>query len=319
MKKNMVPSKKIVSVIMPAYNAEKYISEAMESVLSQTYPHLELIIINDASTDNTKNVVKKSIDERVIFLSNDENKGIAESTNRAIAVAKGEYICFLDDDDVTSRNRIEIQVEYLEKHPEIDVLGGSYCDIDAQGIRKSLNAVNKSNPKYIKAMLLFGIMPFSNGTIMCRKKVFIDKKISIQNGMHGMQDLQFLVDASKVVNLSTVPYILYCHRKHDMNETLRQMNQFADLRHNKYSEIIIDSLSKSGFVLSNTDKEKIYELFWEGNNHYYTREQIIQKKELLYSIILQAKEKQMDCIDEIEFVCKKIISDNVYRMKDFWE
>ena len=92
----------LVSIIMPAYNAEKYIEEAIESVLKQTYRNWELIIVNDCSIDATEQIVKKyqEQDERIKFHSLTENQGVANARNTALQNAVGRYIAFLDSDDM---------------------------------------------------------------------------------------------------------------------------------------------------------------------------------------------------------------------------
>lgn len=106
----------LVSVIIPAYNCEKFIMEAVESARNQTYPILEIIIINDYSTDNTFTLLQNlaSRDKRIIVLNNDCNMGVANTRNRGIAHAKGEYIAFLDGDDVWLADKIKNQLELLE-------------------------------------------------------------------------------------------------------------------------------------------------------------------------------------------------------------
>ncbi|WP_230685668.1 glycosyltransferase family 2 protein [Pluralibacter gergoviae] len=103
----------IVSIIMPAYNAEKTISDSIRSVLEQSYTNYILYIINDASTDNTDKVIKTFDDKRIIYLSNSVNQGVALSRNNALKICKGKYISFLDSDDTWSKNKLELQVEKL--------------------------------------------------------------------------------------------------------------------------------------------------------------------------------------------------------------
>ena len=94
--------KPLVSVIMPAYNGEKYIGAAIESILNQTYDNFELVIIEDKSTDNTLKVIQEYNDSRISLFLNSSNRGIAYSTNLGIAKSKGEYIALLDDDDLAT-------------------------------------------------------------------------------------------------------------------------------------------------------------------------------------------------------------------------
>ena len=106
-----------VSVIMPAFNSEHTIARAIESVLSQTYEDFELIIVDDASTDEVSMVVEKfRNDPRVVFLRNGENLGVAKSRNKAIKIAAGRYISFLDSDDWWSKNKLEKQLKAMKYH-----------------------------------------------------------------------------------------------------------------------------------------------------------------------------------------------------------
>jgi len=121
----------LVSVIMPSYNTAKFIKESIESVLNQTYSNLELIIVDDCSTDNTDEVVCSIADERIVYIKNDINSGAAVSRNRAIREAKGKWIAFLDSDDIWQADKLEKQLGFMKK-------GGyhfsytSYEEIDEQ-------------------------------------------------------------------------------------------------------------------------------------------------------------------------------------------
>ncbi|EFA2545389.1 glycosyltransferase family 2 protein, partial [Escherichia coli] len=97
------------SIIMPAHNAEATIEYSINSVLNQTDQDFQLIIVNDASTDNTQKIIDRYNDERIIKLVNKVNLGVAETRNRALNIATGRYIAFLDSDDVWRRNKLERQ------------------------------------------------------------------------------------------------------------------------------------------------------------------------------------------------------------------
>ena len=113
-------SNPLVSVIMPAYNAEKYVDEAIESVLAQTYPDLELICIDDGSVDQTKTRLA-SFGSRITHISLEENRGIAEARNAGIRVAKGEFLAFMDADDIWETNKIAEQMARFEARPDLDI------------------------------------------------------------------------------------------------------------------------------------------------------------------------------------------------------
>lgn len=104
----------IVSVVMPAYNCEKYIGEAIRSVLAQSVP-LELIIIEDSSGDGTGDVIRGFLpDERITYICNEKNAGVAASRNKGIELAKGKYIAFLDSDDYWTSDKLKRQVDFME-------------------------------------------------------------------------------------------------------------------------------------------------------------------------------------------------------------
>lgn len=123
----------LVSIVMPAYNSERFIGEAICSVLNQTYRDWELLIVDDCSTDNTCGVVRSFADERIKLLCNSENLGAAMSRNRAIREAEGRWIAFLDSDDLWHPSKLETQINYMEKKG-LSFTCTYYCCIDEDGI-----------------------------------------------------------------------------------------------------------------------------------------------------------------------------------------
>ncbi|BAQ60054.1 glycosyltransferase [Geminocystis sp. NIES-3708] len=109
-------TKPLVSVIIPVYNGEKYLGEAIESVFQQIYNPIELIIVDDGSTDNSRNIAKSY--PQILYIYQD-NQGVSVARNTGIAMAKGEFIAFLDADDIWMNNKLEIQIEYFLKNPHI--------------------------------------------------------------------------------------------------------------------------------------------------------------------------------------------------------
>lgn len=107
----------VVSIIMPSYNTAKFISETIESVSAQTYPNWELIIVDDCSTDDTDAVVRPYlVDDRIRYIKNEKNSGAAVSRNRALCEAKGKWVAFLDSDDLWLPEKLEKQIEFMEKN-----------------------------------------------------------------------------------------------------------------------------------------------------------------------------------------------------------
>jgi glycosyltransferase involved in cell wall biosynthesis len=130
-----IVSKPTISVIMAAYNDEKYLDESIQSILDQTFVDFEFIIINDASNDSTATIISKHAkkDKRIRVLTNLHNLGITKCLNIGLKVAKGAYIARMDSDDISLPERFEFQVEFLNKHPDIFLVGCGAIDMDADG------------------------------------------------------------------------------------------------------------------------------------------------------------------------------------------
>lgn len=122
-----------VTVLVPVFNAEKYLKESLESILNQYYKNLELLIINDGSTDNSANIVHSFSDHRIRLIHNGENKGLIRTLNYGLELAKGTYIARHDADDIAIIDRIEKQVNFLDENPDIDLIGGYAELIDEKG------------------------------------------------------------------------------------------------------------------------------------------------------------------------------------------
>ena len=104
----------LVSVVLPVYNAEEYISEALKSILNQTYDNLEVVVVNDGSTDHSLHVIRSLADKRVKIISR-ENRGLVASLNEGIDAASGDYIARMDADDISHPERISKQIRLLEE------------------------------------------------------------------------------------------------------------------------------------------------------------------------------------------------------------
>lgn len=112
----------LISIIMPTFNRVNFLKKAIKSIQKQTYDNFELIVVDDASTDNTENLISSLRDNRLIYVKNPKNMGGAASRNVGIHLAKGEYIGFLDDDDEWLPSKLEKQVSFFNEHPEVDIV-----------------------------------------------------------------------------------------------------------------------------------------------------------------------------------------------------
>lgn len=125
-------NKPFISIIMPVYNAEKYVAQAIDSVLKQTYKNWELWIIDDGSKDGSERIIqnKKCTDDRIRFVKNEQNMGVAKTRNRGVQLANGEWIAFLDSDDMWEEEKLEKQAVLLEKGKNVGIVytGSAFVD-----------------------------------------------------------------------------------------------------------------------------------------------------------------------------------------------
>lgn len=311
--------KPLVSVIMPAYNGEKYIGEAIQSILDQTYDSFELIIIEDKSTDNTLNIIQQYQDSRICLLLNSENRGIAYCTNLGINRSNGKYIALLDDDDIAIKKRLEWQVSYLEEHEEVDILGGRSALIDQNGKFIRYDSEPIRNSKYIKANLLFYNKKFANCTAMIRKSFIKKYNLYYQDNCLGMQDFKFYIDSSKFGVLATIDYLIHLKRIHNEEETVRRLKYYAAERKKLYAEFQRESIKKSGFLLNEELLQSINENITEIPKDSYSKDDVLNLYYAFKEIIRQAREMNVDYLEELEYACKKILGNRVLPRTDIFD
>jgi len=163
----------VVSVIMPTWNGERFLRHAIDSILNQTFTDLELIVIDDASTDSTPRILADFHDTRLVVLTNAQNLGIAGATNRGLAAARGEYIALQDHDDISLPHRFQTQLDFLESNPEVAVLGSAATLIDDDGIPYAEFPVPCEEID-IKWRLLFVGDAFHYSSVMVRRNALLE-------------------------------------------------------------------------------------------------------------------------------------------------
>jgi len=157
----------LVSVIMPVYNGERYITEAIDSILDQSYQNFEFIIIDDGSTDGSAEVIRKYSDSRIRF-STQANAGLAETLNNCVKLAKGDYLARQDCDDVSMKERLSKQVDFLEKNKEVSIVG-TWAEItDDDGVTLGKFHKHPVGSCQLKFELLFN-NPFVHSSMLIRR------------------------------------------------------------------------------------------------------------------------------------------------------
>jgi glycosyltransferase involved in cell wall biosynthesis len=158
---------RLVSVIIPVFNAAQYMGDCLQSICRQTYANLEIIVVDDASTDGSGALAQSLNDKRIRVIQQTQNRGLAESVNTAIRLARGAFIARMDADDIALPTRIEKQVRFLEANPEVDIVGAAMRSFGHGHYTHRFPAGHDA----CKARLLFNVC-FGHPTVLMRKRLF---------------------------------------------------------------------------------------------------------------------------------------------------
>jgi glycosyltransferase involved in cell wall biosynthesis len=203
-----------ITVLMSVYNSEMHLREAIESILNQTFRDFEFLIFNDASTDNSPNILQEYAldDKRIRLVDNKVNLGLTQSLNKGIELARGEYIARQDADDISFAHRLEKQLSFFEKHPEVGLLGSHFIEIDEHGKRVKLH-----NPPQGNFQLLWRLNfgnTFAHSSIMIRKILLTKNSLCYNIHYRYSQDYEFWTRLCEYTKCDIVPEVLLYYRTH---------------------------------------------------------------------------------------------------------
>jgi len=221
---------KLVSAIIPTYNSAKYIKEAVDSALSQTYKDIEITVVDDGSTDNTKNVLKKYIDNREIKYIYQENNGPASARNNGIRNSSGEFIAFLDADDTWKRGKLEKQMKLFDNKNVALV----YSDMEFFGEKikfKCYSEMFKRGMKRGRAYLDLILENFiSTSTVVVRKDIFNNMGYFCEDvSLFSVEDYDMWLRIIKKYNVDFIDEPLVKYRIHN--------NQISRSRKESYKRL----------------------------------------------------------------------------------
>lgn len=255
-----------VSVIIPCYNRADYIAETVESVLNQTYSNVELIVVDDGCTDNSREILEQYSD-RITILEHPGrvNKGQSAALNVGIAASDGEYIAFLDSDDVFAPEKIEKQVAYLEQHPDIGLVYANGHTIDEYGNKKKRilgdDHQEHSDPD---RMLLACYFLLPNNSLL--RKAVLSRAGLFEESFRAAQDHDLAIRIFELTKVGYLPECLFFYRHHKdsishKNAMLRWKNGYKILnrarkRYPYRWSTIIGRLAVLNFRLGRCYKEK---------------------------------------------------------------
>lgn len=196
-----------ITVLMPVYNAEAYIDQAIESILKQTFEAYEFIIINDGSTDRSWQVILTFSDNRIVYKNHSQNQGLISTLNEGIEIAKGKYIARMDNDDISVSTRLEKQYLFMEANPEIDILG-SWFSVIGSDIKKTLPVSDAE----CKVKLLQNNV-FGHPTMFIRKDSLLRSGLKYNSSCLHAEDYRLWIDSAiKGLKFANLPEILLNYR-----------------------------------------------------------------------------------------------------------
>ena len=200
---------------MPVYKTAPYLREAMDSILSQTFTDFELIVLNDCSPDNAEEILDEYKDPRIVRYLGEKNVGLANVLNVGMQMAKGEYIARMDSDDLSTPNRLEVQVEYLEQHPDIDLCS---CGMKLFGAKDG-TWIRESDPDKVRISALF-FSPILHASSVWRKEAFEKEGLHFEQEMVPAEDYDLWCRAlAKGLRMVNIPECMYLYRIHPNQAT----------------------------------------------------------------------------------------------------
>ena len=269
-----------VSIVMSVYNGSDFLEEALESIIAQTYKNWECIVIDDCSSDKTPLILEKYTEEenRIIVLRNPVNSGLAASLNRGIAAASGKYIVRMDADDICRPDRIERQVSFMERHPEVSVSSCRFFSLyGSEAVPQMLG--EKGDPESIKALFLFFDPILHPGVIAKTEDM---REMTYFSEYSRTEDLklwtEMLIRGKK---FAVQGEYLMLYRIHENQVT----GKFHEKQREQYKKIILRFYEKMLFCLS----EEEVELLAEG---IYYKEKVSVEDSRKFFVKVQRENKE---------------------------
>lgn len=248
----------LVSVIMPAYNADQYIGEAIDSILNQTYIHFEFIILDDGSTDLTKKIIQSYKDSRIRFVQNKSNQGLVHTLNKGLSLAKGELIARMDADDWAYPQRLELQANYMIKNRNIGLCGASIEIWDGAKVSDIWNYPSLDSEIKVK---LFYKCSFAHPTVMYRKSLFLEHDLSYKQKFFPAEDFELWTTMAPITTFYNFSQPLLKYRRSDKQISTSQKKE----QENKTLEINWNQLLKLN-IKDSIEYKSLHESFIQ--NHF---------------------------------------------------
>lgn len=283
---------KLVTQIMCYYNEKKYLKDAINSILNQSYVNWELILIDDGSNDESRDIAESFQDDRIVHIHNEENHGLAWCRNQGLSLAKGEYIGFVDADDVAHKDKLKKMVSYLDIHEDILVLSGGYIYIDKYGNKLPQRISVICEDIDIRANMLYGNC-IAGPCAIFRRKVIDEYHIVHDIIMRTSQDYFFWNECLRYGKFHNMNECLFFYRIGHNSQSNRSIKRDPKQHNEILLKILYQAWRNRGFHLNKNDIKFIYKYIY-NNERFVTLNDYIKGYKLYRKIKLQEIELNLE-------------------------
>lgn len=283
----------LVSVIMSVYNAEKYVGEAIESILNQTFTDFEFLIFNDGSKDRSAEIVLQYADKdsRIVFYNYTENTGYLKHLNEGIDKAKGKYIARMDADDISLPQRFAKQVEFMESHGDIGVCG-TWFTIFEDTTTNTITIIKQAQQDSDIKIALFYSCPFGHPTVIARTVLLQQNKYDAN--FYPAEDYELWARLVPLTKFYNIPESLLLYRRHETNISKNK----SETQQNNGLTAQIKQLTQLGVQENTYRKEDIkmlfpLHIFGQQGPTKKTAQEMIRSATILQKMYKANKKKQL--------------------------
>ncbi|MBL0309835.1 MAG: glycosyltransferase family 2 protein [Bacteroidetes bacterium] len=259
-----------ITVLMPVYNAAAFVGEAIESILCQTFTDFEFLIINDGSTDDSEKIIFGYQDSRIRYIKNESNLRLIATLNKGIELARGKYIARMDADDISLLERLQIQFDFMERHPEVVLCGSWY---EAVGLKSQLVKYVGGHQQIMLKMLYQ--CHLCHPTVVFRKKVVDSFQQKFDRSYLHAEDYEFFTRIGETHQLDNIQQVLLKYRHHvsSVSSSNRQIQFDNSTRIKKHL------FSRLGMRVSNRQLEVFRKI--AEHNYEKSMDFVVESRELL--------------------------------------
>lgn len=303
-----------ISVLMAVYNCDRYLREAIDSILDQTWSDFEFIIVNDGSTDSSLQILKEYSDPRIKVITYEENRGVAYARNVGLEQCTSEFVALMDADDIALPDRLKLEYEYLMEHSEIDGVYAKFRNLDVDGrLLEREQPMAYYNYKYVKAVMIFE-NTIANLTAMFRRRIVEEYRLRYDETCKIGSDYRFWIEYlryGKIVGLDKV-VCYYRLRHHSLYN-----NSSRDVKKESMQQMIEYNLNRMGFRFLPEEENILLKIF-NMDGKIDSGEEISLLYRALLSMARQAKEMQLEFAEEVRIMCKKKFSEKILISDQIW-